>query len=267
MYKLLVFDVDDTLLNSNKELPDSALRDILTLKKKYLVTIASGRAAKDIQEISTIVPCDIPLICSSGACIVDNKSNAVLVNYPVSAQIKDQVLRIADSYPNNGIVFHYPEFYLINELGAKTWQEFRGILLNNLQITDLYADTIPDPLKIDILGTEEVSMQIQKELEKSEMSVDISRSSDRSIELTMKDVNKGSGLKYLSTLENIPLEETAVFGNSNNDLPMFAVAGYSVCIGSASEQAAGSANLVAPDCDNDGLSWALQHLFKEEFTG
>ena len=134
-----------------------------------------------------------------------------------------------------------------------------------MQIADLYENTIPDPLKIDILGSEEVSIQIQKEIERNEIPADISRSSDRSLEITVKGINKGSGLKHLSSIVNIPLEEMVVFGDSANDLPMFAVAGYSVCIGSANDQAAKNAKLIAPDCDKDGLSWALRNLFKEDF--
>jgi Cof subfamily protein (haloacid dehalogenase superfamily) len=262
MHRLLVFDVDKTLLNSNKEIPVDALDDIHELKKNgYLVTIASGRAASDLQDIVDTVHCDIPFICSSGACIVDQKKREILMQFPISQEIKDQVVHIANTHVNMGIVFHFSDGCVCDERGFKTWQDWYGDL-NDMEVVFSLEQTVPAPLKIDILGEKESLVKMENDLAAKRVPVEISSSSDHTLEITARGVSKGSGLMHLSAFQNIPLEQIIVFGDSANDLSMFTVAGYSVCLGSTNELLMSKATLIAPDSDQNGLSWALRKLFK-----
>jgi Predicted hydrolases of the HAD superfamily len=72
-----------------------------------------------------------------------------------------------------------------------------------------------------------------------------------------KDVNKGSGLTKLTTILNIKTEEVMVFGDEQNDLPMFDFAGTAICMGNGSDLAKAHADYVTDTNDNDGIAKAL----------
>ena len=56
------------------------------------------------------------------------------------------------------------------------------------------------------------------------------------LELTPKGVDKGTGLAELAAFYGIPLENVMVFGDYDNDLPMFRVADECYAVANAREE-------------------------------
>ena len=75
------------------------------------------------------------------------------------------------------------------------------------------------------------------------------------LDLTAKGANKGNAIRLLAEAQGIDVADIAVIGDMENDVPMFAVAGFSVAMGNASEGVKGRAS-VAAVADNDHGGWA-----------
>ena len=81
------------------------------------------------------------------------------------------------------------------------------------------------------------------------------RSQTYYLDLTARDANKGNAIRLLAEAQGIDVSEIAVIGDMENDVPMFAVAGFSVAMGNASAGVKGRASAAA-DADNDHDGWA-----------
>ena len=58
---------------------------------------------------------------------------------------------------------------------------------------------------------------------------------------------------------NVPKEQTFAIGDSGNDLPMFAMAGTTICMGNGMDSAKEAADYVTDSVLEDGIYNALKH--------
>lgn len=80
------------------------------------------------------------------------------------------------------------------------------------------------------------------------------------MEVVPKGCSKGTGILKVCELLDIPVEDTYAFGDSVNDLPMFAVAGHSIAMGNASELVRQKASYVTDTLHENGIYHALEHF-------
>lgn len=80
------------------------------------------------------------------------------------------------------------------------------------------------------------------------------------IEYTKRGNTKAKGMERLLKVLNIPKEETFAIGDSENDLPMFAMAGTTVCMGDGMENLKKVATYITDPVLEDGIFNALRHF-------
>lgn len=80
------------------------------------------------------------------------------------------------------------------------------------------------------------------------------------IEFVKKDHTKAEGMERFLHSLNIPKEETFAIGDSENDLPMFAMAGTTVCLGDGVDAVKEVADFVTAPVLEDGVFHALRHF-------
>ena len=74
--------------------------------------------------------------------------------------------------------------------------------------------------------------------------------------------NKGAALTRLVGSLGIALRQTAVAGDSENDLSMFAVAGLTYAMGNAVDSLRARADRIAPTNDEEGVAWVLRDIME-----
>jgi hydroxymethylpyrimidine pyrophosphatase-like HAD family hydrolase len=84
------------------------------------------------------------------------------------------------------------------------------------------------------------------------------------IDITAPGITKGSAAVHWSERTGIPLHQTMVFGDSDNDLEIFQVAGWSVALGNAIEPLKAIADRIIAHTDQDGLAIYLENIVKGE---
>ncbi|WP_261368963.1 HAD family hydrolase [Mycoplasma struthionis] len=87
------------------------------------------------------------------------------------------------------------------------------------------------------------------------------------LEISPKGIDKGSAIKWM--IENIynqydlKLEDVMAIGDSNNDVPMLQIVGYSYAMANSSKQALKSANYFTSSVEQNGLGEAvLDYLYR-----
>lgn len=77
--------------------------------------------------------------------------------------------------------------------------------------------------------------------------------------------NKGSALAWLRERLGVAEDEVVVFGDGNNDLPLFAEAVHSVAVAGAAPEAARAARWHIGACEDDAVARALEALAAGEW--
>ena len=78
-------------------------------------------------------------------------------------------------------------------------------------------------------------------------------------EVVPKGFSKASGIAYILEHMNIPMENAYVFGDSNNDLPMFQYVKHAVAMGVHSNVLEPYAEFVTKTVEEDGIAFAMKH--------
>ena len=79
------------------------------------------------------------------------------------------------------------------------------------------------------------------------------------VEYIKKGNSKARGMERLIAALGVPKEETFAIGDSGNDLPMFAAAGTTICMGNGMEVLKDRADYVTDPVVEDGIYKALKH--------
>lgn len=80
------------------------------------------------------------------------------------------------------------------------------------------------------------------------------------IEYIKKGNSKAGGMEIILEALNIPKEQTFAIGDSENDLPMFAAAGTTICMGDGMEKLKEQADYITDAVLEDGIYNALKHF-------
>ena len=72
--------------------------------------------------------------------------------------------------------------------------------------------------------------------------------------------SKGTGADWLRSYLGIPKEDCYAFGDSRNDLTMFAHACHSIAMGNATDDVKAVCSYVTERPENDGIARALRHF-------
>ncbi len=120
-------------------------------------------------------------------------------------------------------------------------------------------------LKIVYLDTDEVTAALERALkERFGDEIEVKRSKDPYIDchfLTVlhKEGDKAHALMRLEELEGVDRERTTVFGDSHNDLGLFAMAGRRIAVANAIDELRERADLVLPwSNDEEGVARFLK---------
>lgn len=270
MYKLIVTDMDGTLLNSDKEVsPDTveALRTLMTTGAR--VTLATGRIYRAAKRYADQIGMTTPLICCNGAVIVDPVTDELLYGAPIPATIGKQVLEIARRY---GVYYHlYDKETIYSERMEKLIAYFQRISQDYPPAHRVGTEVVPDAMalfeqkEIYKIGfhydNSERSAQMRREIEAID-GISGYKSLDTIYDVLMDGVNKGTALARLCGILGVRREEVMAFGDNENDLEMLEYAGMGVAMANAEAFVHDVADHVTASNDEEGVLRALEAVFK-----
>ena len=83
------------------------------------------------------------------------------------------------------------------------------------------------------------------------------------IEVTSRNIDKGSGLARLESALGIGKEDVLVFGDSRNDISMKSASGYFVAMGDGDSDVFSYADFITASSDQDGVAVFLENYLKQ----
>lgn len=264
--RLIAFDLDDTLLNSDCIVTEKTLEAIkLAAKKGIYIVLCSGRAENGILPIVRLL--DIAgteqgrfLIAFNGASIFDLHTRLPFFQNSVDSEILKFVYREAKKRGMASVVYEPDTIY--SWLDTE-WARMDAKLCNlNFKIAEDFESFLESKKfpKMLVPSEPEKVLELKNFLsDKLNGKADIFVSKPFFLEVMTHGVGKGSAILHLAEHLGIPKENTMAFGDSMNDESMIRECGYGVCMKNGLDYIKSISDFVTEkDNNNDGIGEFLE---------
>lgn len=266
-YRLIAFDMDGTLLRSDKTISDGcidAVHEAVAAGKS--VAVCSGRPLAEIRPYADELREVRYFVCECGALIYDRIEKKILVRHTLDPNvagpvldaiaredIMPQALMAGESYVNpddivNMAHFHMAVYRTLYTSVARREKDVPGLIrahCGEIEKINLYHASID--------GRERTKKRLQG------VGVDLTYAEASSLELSRPGITKGSGLAELAERLGIPIQAVIAVGDADNDVPMIRAAGLGLCMKNGTDAAKTAAAAILPDNDHDGCAFAIRH--------
>ena len=263
MIKLGVFDLDGTLLNSEGRLPETFYQDVEWLHRRGVsVAIASARPAQLLFEMFDR---DVDLLISGEDGNLFFRGKQLLHAWYISSELAARVYEMTAGRDDVAIFCTGPDDFTVS---AAHYRRFVEWGLRRFLPEEPKELTGSEKLcKIHVFcrdGIEAAKKMISTVFAEMRDSSEIKESGFGWIGIVQKDSNKASAVRFFQEYLNAGSDETAVFGDSSNDIPMFELTRYAYAMKNAPADIRQKANHVTEDDNNhNGAMKALIRLAQE----
>ena len=276
--KALALDLDGTLLRPDKTLSERTLRALRACMEKGIqVILTTGRAVESGEKYRKQIGATGPHVYYNGAEVLDMSAGKVLYTRYVDTapilfcvQLARQMDLFFQAYFPAGTVTGFPdggegsgEILMADRrtTEAEKYETLTGIkvVTGDLEEHLTKAKAI---IKGMFIAPEENHEKIRRLLrEQFGQSIYIVQSTPVFLEILAEGVSKGAGLEHALGYLKINKESTIAFGDEENDLPMFGVAGFSAAPANAKKAVYDAALFRIPADADDGVAVFLEEHF------
>lgn len=259
--KLVVTDMDGTLLNSKHEVSDRFYELYYQLKNQGVHFVAaSGRQYNNITQKLVTLKDEITIIAENGGVARYRDEDIVITDLSNDDIIElIHLLRSIDSvYPvicgNKNAYTESNEIRFINVLG-EYYTKYKTVNDLTKIENDIY-------FKLAIYHFESSEKYIYPFVKHLENKLQVKVSGQHWVDISHPNANKGHALQIVQQRLGINKEETMVFGDYNNDLEMLDCAGYSYAMANAHPNVIKTAKHITKSNDEFGVELVLEQLLR-----
>lgn len=263
MIRLLAIDLDGTLFNSKQQVSPANRRAIqLACNAGISPIIATGRGQRGVEMSLDRLGLNLPHICSAGALVREGRDGPPLLqkDFHIMNEFQHVVdfacrydLALVADLPG-GCLWFGPDA-LVEQLDPLT---AASTLENRTFCPE--GDFDQPLLKTTLVVPPELLSRAKMLVEQCCPSLQHTLASERYLDITARNVNKGSALVFYAGSKGFAREEIAAIGDQLIDISMLEQAGLSAAVDNAHPAVKECSDLVVPSNDNDGVAWFIEKL-------
>jgi Cof subfamily protein (haloacid dehalogenase superfamily) len=256
--RLVVSDVDGTLVCKDKSLSPQTIVAVQRLRAAGVpFTLISARPVSGVMPLIAPLRIDIPVAAINGG-IIFRPDGAILSACHVDRAAVEGVFDIVGNAPVDRWVFADTRWYASSDKGVHVEHE-RVASAQSPVIRDDFSDLYDRVDKLTIVSDDASLLKgiAEKAQGKFGNQATIGQSQTYYLDVTGIAANKGDGVAALAKMLGIDLADVAVFGDMDNDVPMFDRAGFSVAMGQAPDAVKAKADEVSSSNEEDGVAHAI----------
>lgn len=256
--KMLVLDIDGTLVNSKKEISARTLKYLHKIQQEgHIVVLASGRPLpgmlKFVEQLK-LKEYDGYVLAYNGARIIKCNTGKEIFSQGI---------------PNEYVKTVF-DFAIKNKIGMVTYDDDKVITGTRVDEYMLYEARLNkmmlysvknfinyvnyDPVKFLLTANVNIAPELEKQL--SELMANkakVYRSEPYFIEVTNENVDKALSIDKLIEIIGMSKKDVICCGDGYNDLSMIKYAGIGVAMENAKDEVKEAADYITLSNDNDGI--------------
>ena len=220
MIKLIVTDVDGTLLDRNSQLPDFNKEALIKcLDSKIEVILATGKSFASISWLVESLGLKMPQITLNGSVIVA-KDSQVISSIRINPEHYHEIITDIRNRGCSPLVA-LSDGRIIYDTNYPTFEEYRKInekllLVNNIDEKEYCLNCVD--ISLTIKETDPLDSYLRN---KYKGRLQFVRSGEYFFDILDPEATKGNALRQITEKFGIRKEEIVVFGDSYNELIMF----------------------------------------------
>jgi Cof subfamily protein (haloacid dehalogenase superfamily) len=259
--RLLLADVDGTLLTKDKVLTDRAVDAVRRLGRAgVLFAITSGRPPRGMAMLIEPLGLATPLAAFNGGLIVE-RDLSVIEQHLIATELVSQIIALLDSSGLDVWVYRGTDWYVRRSDAPHVDREaftvqFPPTVVGSFdELSDGVAKIVGISDEADAMASATAAAH-----ERFGEDVSAAQSQPYYLDVTNPAANKGSVAKWLMAKYAIAPEQLATIGDMPNDVLMFAHSGLSIAMGNAGREVQRAARRVTASNDEDGFAEAVDRF-------
>lgn len=269
-YRLIVADVDGTLLDSRHQLPERVATSMRAIQRHGIaVALATGKMLASVEPLVAAMDLQGPQITLNGAALVLAQTGEPLVYHPLRPDDRRFAIETVRTVAPEVLITH---FMLDHILLDEPDHPLLSVLLSYGEkkvepVPSLLADDLPPAAKILLVGTREQLADLRRVVTPIlESRVTITTTAPDFLEFFDPSAGKGHGLDALLDVLKLPHEAVIAIGDGENDISLFERAGLSVAMSNANAAVRQAADLVIGGNDEASVADFLEELLRVRTT-
>jgi Cof subfamily protein (haloacid dehalogenase superfamily) len=266
--RLLLADVDGTLVTKDKILTPRAIAAVEKLRAKNIVfAITSGRPPKGMQMLIEPLAIDTPIAGFNGGLWVNPDLSIIEARtLPRDIAEKTVAMLLEDGLD---VWVYSGEDWLVHNNDAPHVAREQWTVKFPPTVTADFGTALDNAVKIvgvsdDLPRVEATEKRVQEALGDHASAA---RSQPYYLDVTHPEANKGFAIGYLAKRLGIPEQAIATIGDQPNDTLMFRKSGLSIAMGNASEAVQKQATHVTASSEEEGFAKAVEKFILGEANG
>lgn len=267
-YKMIVTDMDYTLLNKDKIVSERNKKALkAAMDKGVQVVVATGRIYTSALYYAKLLGISAPIIASNGAIVRDEYADKTLYQCLLPDTAIDEMIRLTRE---KGLYCHFfgkDTIFTERLINISTrYTEWNKYMAEEDQVKIKLLDTFEQMteheksgiFKAVVVDDDDSKLQyIREEILKTGI-VSVSKSLSDNIEVMSKEVSKGNAVSKLAEIFCIDRSEIISIGDNENDISMIEYAGLGVAMGNAEQCLKNKADYVTADYMDDGVAQVVE---------
>ncbi|MBQ4093796.1 MAG: HAD family phosphatase [Oscillospiraceae bacterium] len=273
--RLLATDMDGTLLAPDGKISERTRETVLrAMQQGYYFTFATGRQADILWQFADVIPVNAPLICSNGGEVVSYKNGQIetvhrrvcfgnTTLYKLVRFCFEQGMHFVCRRPTGELATpNCPYIPLIRSRQQRDIDNGR-----RMQTLDIISDPTDellaagDFIKLLVWPNDETQDRMLRDYAAANPKIGITSAIPGILEIVPAGAEKSEGIAYVCEMLGISMQQCCVFGDFENDVPMFQAAGMCVAMGNGKDCVKEIADYITCTNAEDGVAAAIETLF------
>ena len=260
--KLLLADVDGTLVTQDKELTPRATEAVRKLDEAgVMFAITSGRPPRGMAMLIEPLNLRTPIAAFNGGLLV-NPDMSVIEQRVLPDELVVPVTEVIESFSLDVWLYSGADWYVPKPDGPHVARESWTVKFEPKVMTDGVKGLTANVAKLVGVSddTDAVTRATSAVHDKFGDHVTAAASQPYYLDVTHPQANKGAVAKYLAARYQLDPAEIATIGDQPNDVLMFAHSGLSIAMGNASPEVKRCARRVTTSNEEEGFANAVERF-------
>jgi Cof subfamily protein (haloacid dehalogenase superfamily) len=260
-YKMLVLDMDDTLLNDNHTISNEN-KEMLSKARELGVHIvlASGRPTPAMIAYAKELQLDNSYMISyNGAVITDLKEDKVIFEQTLT---QEQIHELYDySLKSKTHIITYVNGKIVSETDSEYIEIEKNITgLEHNKVVSFKEEVQSSAVKCILLEEPGYLKEVEKDLKAAMPHLSVSMSKPFFLEVAQNGIDKGASIKFLAERLNILQSEIIAVGNAGNDLTMIEYAGLGVWVDNVDPELRDKGDFIVASNNDHGVAEVVRRF-------
>jgi Cof subfamily protein (haloacid dehalogenase superfamily) len=258
--RMVIADVDGTLVTQEKELTKRATDAVLRLQEAGIAfSVTSGRPPRGMAMLIDPLKLTQPLAAFNGGVLIKPDLATVVDQKFLPAGVPEKVIEAIENHGLDVWVYTDTGWFIRDPNAAHVAREQWTVKFPP-SVVKTFTGLLGRVAKIVGVSDDHGRVaKCEKDVQQAGGThISAARSQPYYLDVTHPQANKGGVVLAMSKLLNIPTKEIVTIGDMPNDVLMFEKSGASIAMGNASAEVQASATYVTSTNEEEGFANAIE---------